>query len=316
LIALLTIIAVVAGCSDAAAPNPTASSVSSESAPIPPSATTPAPTPGAGLAAEFQEFAATLNSGVGVVLTAVGDGTSPVTLGTWTHGPAWSTIKVPLSIAALRESPSADVTEAMTAAITRSDNGAAEQVWQSLGTPDVAARRVEAVLSDAGAPATVPSVRKRPEFSAFGQTDWSLTDQVRFLSWAKCAAGTAPIFDLMGEVESDQQWGLGVFQHWQIKGGWGPSESNKYLVRQIGIVTTPTGEAAIAIAAEPATGSFGDGTQVLTAVANWLKDHTAELPAGQCSGGSSSTVSDSTAENPATTVDAPTGSVPAVSPSP
>jgi hypothetical protein len=292
LIALVTIIAVVAGCSDAAAPNPPGSSVSTGSAPVPPSATTSVPTPSAELAAEFQEFAETLNSGIGVVLSAVGDGTSPVTLGTWTHGPAWSTIKVPLSIAALREAPSADVTEAMRAAITRSDNGAADQVWQSLGTPDVAARRVEAVLSDAGAPATVPSVRKRPEFSAFGQTDWSLTDQVRFLSWAKCNAAYEPIFDLMGRVESDQQWGLGVFDRWEIKGGWGPAEDGKYLVRQMGVITTPNGaQTAVAIAAEPDSGSFGDGTEVLTTLANWLKEHQNELPGGQCSNASVTTVS-------------------------
>src|SRR4051794_35597767 len=112
-LALVSIIALAAGCSDGAAPKPSASSASTEPAPVPPSAT-PALTPGAGLAAEFQQFAQTLGANVGVVLVPVGDPAAPqVSLGTWTHGPAWSTIKVPLSVAALRESPSAGVTEAM-----------------------------------------------------------------------------------------------------------------------------------------------------------------------------------------------------------
>jgi hypothetical protein len=146
---------------------------------------------------------------------------------------------------------------------------------------------VEAVLKDAGAPATVPAERPRPEFSAFGQTDWSLTDQVKFLSWAWCDSANAPIFNLMGQVEGDQKWGLGGMENAQIKGGWGPTVDGKYLVRQIGIIDTPAGKTAVAMAAEPASGSFADGTRALSQLATWLGDHLAELPGGQCSAPSS-----------------------------
>ena len=44
-------------------------------------------------------------------------------------------IKVPLVIAALREEAPPEVTDAMTAAITESDNAAAESIWASLGDP-------------------------------------------------------------------------------------------------------------------------------------------------------------------------------------
>jgi hypothetical protein len=298
LVALPAIVAVVASCSGGAASNTgsnetrVSTGAASTAGPVTPASTPPA-SPADSLVAEFQEFADRLGAKVGVALTAVGDtATPPVSLGGWPGGPAWSTIKVPLSIAALRGPPQIDVTDAMKAAIIRSDNAAADQVWQSLGAPDVAARKVEDVLRDAGAPATVPAERKRPEFSAFGQTDWSLTDQVRFLSWAKCNAAYEPIFDLMGRVESDQQWGLGVFDEWEIKGGWGPAEDGRYLVRQMGVITTPNGaQTAVAIAAEPDSGSFGDGTQVLTRLANWLKDRQNELPGGQCSNASVTTVS-------------------------
>ena len=64
--------------------------------------------------------------------------------------------------------------------------------------------------------------------------------------------------------------------------GWGPSPSGKYLVRQFGVLTGPAGKVAVAIAAEPASGSFDDGTNDLGQVAKWLTDHLSALPAGQC----------------------------------
>jgi len=63
----------------------------------------------------------------------------------------------------------------------------------------------------------------RPQFTAFGQTIWALTDQARFTASAVCDSSNAPIFTLMGQVESDQRWGLGVIPDARFKGGWGPS---------------------------------------------------------------------------------------------
>ncbi|MGH3970205.1 MAG: hypothetical protein ACRDTV_19320, partial [Mycobacterium sp.] len=210
---------------------------------------------------------------MGIAVTAVGDGETPMPLGDWTIGKAWSTIKVPLTIAALREQDQHQVTDAMKAAITESDNAAAESIWAGLGDPVTAEHAVEHVLQDTGDPTIVQSQRVRPPFTAFGQTDWSLADQARFISRAVCDKRNAPIFDLMGHVEPDQSWGIGKIPGTQFKGGWGPSPTGKYLVRQIGILKTPTGRVAVAIAAEPASGSFADGTQDLTEVARWLTDH-------------------------------------------
>jgi hypothetical protein len=137
-------------------------------------------------------------------------------------------------------------------------------------------------LKDAGDSTTVQSQKVRPEFTAFGQTDWPLVEQARFLAFAKCDNQNAPIFSLMGQVEQDQRWGMGTTPDAQIKGGWGPSPSGSYLVRQIGILSTATGMIAVAIAAAPASGAFADGTHDLTEVANWLATHITALPAGHC----------------------------------
>ena len=70
----------------------------------------------------------------------------------------------------------------MVAAITESDNAAAESIWEGLGDPATAAAEVGKVLHDTGDPTMVESRKLRPEYTAFGQTDWSLTNQAMFLA--------------------------------------------------------------------------------------------------------------------------------------
>jgi hypothetical protein len=235
---------------------------------------------------DFKQLQAQLHAKVGVVVRPVGAGSdSQVTLGDWTTGPAWSTSKVPLVIAAMGQLKTDQPTEQMIAAITESDNHAAESIWEGLDSnPVAAAGMVQKVLHGYGDDATTveSDKSKRPEYTAFGQTDWSLANQALFLSAAACDPHDQPVLDLMGKVESDQQWGLGVIPKTEIKGGWGPSLTNRYLVRQIGILPTPKGSTVVAMAAEPDSGLFPDGTQNLTDIAHWLQDHVDALPAGQC----------------------------------
>jgi hypothetical protein len=70
------------------------------------------------LAADFAQSETKPHAAVRVAVSPVGNGHAPITLGSWKSGPAWSTIKVPLIIAALREENPHSVTDAMTAAIT------------------------------------------------------------------------------------------------------------------------------------------------------------------------------------------------------
>jgi hypothetical protein len=248
----------------------------------PPAAAPPALVAPAALAADFAQLETKLHAVAGIAVSAVGNGQAPMALGDWQSGPAWSTIKVPLIIAALREENPPKVTDAMTAAITESDNAAAESIWASLGNPVTAAHKLDAVLRQTGDPTTVQSQKVRPEFTAFGQTDWPLTDQVRFTSVAVCDSANAPVFALMGRVEPNQRWGIGTVPGARFKGGWGPSPMGSYLVRQMGVLAAPNGMIAVAMAAQPAAGRFDDGTADLTEMASWLTAHLGALPAGQC----------------------------------
>jgi hypothetical protein len=171
----------------------------------------------------------------------------------------------------------------MRAAIVNSDNDAAERLWESLGDPATAAGKVGDVLRGYGDPTVVESRRTYPPFSAFGQTDWSLRHAATFVAGAVCDPQNGPIFALMRQIAPDQQWGLGSLpEDTQYKGGWGPSRSGSYLVRQIGVLRTEAGFVAVAMAAEPRSGSFSDGTNDLNKIAAWLNKHTDALPFSQC----------------------------------
>jgi len=269
--------------SAAAGPSTSGSAAATSAAAVGPT-TVAAPDPAvAALHDGFAQFEPTLHAKAGIAIGAVGSPNAPISLGDWQSCPAWSTSKIPLALAALRQDDSHTVTDSMKAAITESDNAAAEAIWATLGNPVDAATKVQDVLRQTGDQETiVPSQKKRQEFTIFGQTDWSLTHQVQFISSAICDNANEPILTLMGQIEPGQSWGLGTIAGTQFKGGWGPSTTGNYLVRQFGVITTPNGKIAVALAAEPASGQFDDGTADLTEMAKWLTDHLASLPTGQC----------------------------------
>jgi hypothetical protein len=254
-------------------------------APVRPSASAPT-LPDGGLAADFAQLQMGLHASVGLVVRAAGLGSkSQVVLGSsdFADKPAWSTIKVPLVMASMRQLGIDRTTPPMVAAITESDNAAAESIWESLGDPPTAAAEVGKVLHDTGDPTIVESRKLRPDYSASGQTGWSLTNQAMFLSVAACDPRNEPVLDLMREVTADQRWGLGALPDVRIKGGWGPAPSGKYLVRQIAIVPVgQRGSAVVAMAAEPESGSFADGTRALTGIGDWIRTRLGAVPAAQC----------------------------------
>lgn len=275
------LIAVAVACAPAQQPAPPPVPPSSAPSPASP-VTSPPARETADLASEFAAFAAGLDAVVGVAVTPVGGG--PVlTLGTSPADPvAWSTAKVPLAMAVLREQPTSQPSDAMRAAIDHSDNAAAQVLWAGLGEPETAKAKMEAVLREAGDPTVVQSVRVRPEFSAFGQSRWSISDQAAFLSHAACDPRNNAVFALMGEIQSDQHWGLGRIADTQFKGGWGPAPDGTYLVRQFGVLPTAHGRIAVAVAAVDGSGTFAGGTGTLDVVTDWLEAHIGELPAGDC----------------------------------
>ncbi|WP_019930131.1 hypothetical protein [Nocardia sp. BMG111209] len=242
------------------------------------------------LAADFAAMQDDLHGTVGIALLPVG-GRQMTTLGTWTTGVAWSTIKVPLALAALRQD-STGMADAAAAAITASDNDAAQAMWDALGGGEQAANAVEAVLRETGDGTTDIADRHNPtaresvdDQMSFGATVWSLVDQVRFASKLPCLDHAAPVMDLMGEITSSQSYGLGSFPGAEFKGGWGPDDdTGNYLVRQFGLLPTWAGQVAVSIAAQPDSGSFDDATAMLDKVSALLARHQRELGGGRCSG--------------------------------
>lgn len=230
----------------------------------------------------FARLANTIPATIGIAFAPVGN--SAVTaFGAWSTGVAWSTMKVPLAIAALRTNrPNAQALA--TKAITASDNDAAEQLWSELGPPAQAAQQVQAVLREGGDAGTaVESRRLRPGFTAFGQTRWPLARQAQFAAHLPCIIGAAPVVNLMQNTVADQRWGLATVGA-PTKGGWGPGPNGGYLVRQFGVVGTPAGQLGVALAAEPRDGSFESGVAALNQMTQWLSANASALPGGRCAG--------------------------------
>ncbi|MFC4126417.1 hypothetical protein [Nocardia rhizosphaerae] len=235
------------------------------------------------LTAGFTQLQAQLPGKVGMALMPVG-GERMTIYGDWTTGIAWSTIKVPLAVAALRHDQDRSIFEMVRAAITVSDNDAAADLWYSLGTGRQAAAAVQQVLDEADA-AAVGEYGPHTELdhTSFGSTEWSLANQVRFASRLPCLAGTELVTELMGEITPEQSWGLGLLDGTEFKGGWGPDDdTGVYTVRQFGLVPVGSGLLAVALAAQADSGSFTDTTALLDRMAMLLARHLPELRGGVC----------------------------------
>ncbi|MBI9001405.1 hypothetical protein M0E87_10440 [Corynebacterium sp. CCM 9185] len=211
----------------------------------------------------------------GQVGVALADGHSVVESGEIAVGPAWSTVKVPVSMAVLYRGTA--TTETVDRAITVSDNAALDTLWSSLGGGADAAAATEQILRKAGDDTTVPPEVTRPGFSAAGQTDWALTDQARFAQQMTCIPGAGAVLTAMNHVADAQSYGLGRIPDLPFKGGWGPDEAGDYMVRQFGVLQTPGGEVGIALAVQPEDGAYDTGRKMLDRMALTLET---EIDAG------------------------------------
>jgi hypothetical protein len=226
------------------------------------------------LESSFEELSGTVPATIGLAVASAGAAPA-VSFGAWSTGVAWSTIKVPLAIATLRAGVGSRALVAD--AIVQSDNAAAEELWSQLGDPAEAAQQVQAVIQDANdTTTTVESRRLRPGYTAFGQTQWSLTRQAQFAARLPGIPDASGIVDLMGNLSADHCWGLAA-KGFAAKGGWGPGTADDYLVRQFGIVPIKAGHVGVALAAQAHDGVFETGVDVLEKLADWLVDHLAEL---------------------------------------
>jgi hypothetical protein len=243
-------------------------------------------------AGSFEALASELDGEVGATIGPPGSGEA-ASFGSLQSGSAWSTSKVPIALSVLADAGgpaglSASQAEQMRSALTFSDNEAAAALFGDLerrhGGLGGASAAVDEVLREGGDSSTQISTQGRGEFSTYGQTEWSLANQQRFMSAlaSRCVVGPESsdyVLDLMGEVSSDT-WGLGsagLPARW--KGGWGPGVSGGYLVRQMGILYVGDRAAVVTLAALPADGQFASGESMATAVAQWLAGQASEYAA-------------------------------------
>ena len=198
-------------------------------------------------------------------------GRATVAVGSFTAGdnrpePAFSTMKVPLAIAALRQSqafyPDAE------AAVTRSDNPAAHHMFGQ-----VPAAGYEGVIREAGARTTTPAGYQMG-------TLWTTSDQAEFASGLRCVAGHEPVLDMMGRIVDYQHWGLGRIGGARYKGGWNYHEGG-HLARQFGLIPGPNGDIAVAITAHSPKGHEGSFA-MLNELADGLSAMRGDLPTSRC----------------------------------
>jgi hypothetical protein len=236
----------------------------------------------------FEAMAATLSAQVGMAVASLGDG-QVYEFGDLREGHAWSSIKVPILTAVMRDEGEAlDPEEEAwaTSALTASDNEAAAALFGRLedtyGGLDGASRAVEAVLNDAGDTTTRVATAPPPPgaVSTYGQTEWSLLGSVQFYGrlvdgCLLAPSGTEYVEGLMESVIPEQRWGLGEGgfpSGWNVgmKGGWGPESNGAYLVRQSGFVRDGKRGIVVAMMAIDDSGTYPAGANDLTQMAQWL----------------------------------------------
>lgn len=230
--------------------------------------------------AAFRRLAASIDGSEGLAVAAIGRVRRVYRLGSLRRGVAWSTAKVPVAMAMIAAGADRSERSDIKQAITASDNAAALRLWAELGGGKTAARATRKQLRRAGDRRTRIEHRllRGPSYTPFGQTDWALTDQVRFVSGLDCLDQGVEVLGLMEKVIPAQRWGLGAAGvEAALKGGWGPGTrpgaAGGYFDRQIGVLTVRDRRIAVAIASVPSDGSHETGTRNLTRLARWLVAH-------------------------------------------
>lgn len=244
-----------------------------------------APASGGAGSSSLDSLVSSVGGEVGVTIGAPGAGPAVVG-GSIESGSAWSTIKVPIVLRVLADAGgpgglSSRQGELAERAITVSDNEAAAELFEGLershGGLSGASAAVTEVLREGGDSSTSVSTVGRDSFSTYGQTEWSLPAQHRFMSSlvAGCVGSSASrryVLDLMSR--NTDGWGfgaLGLPAAW--KGGWGPGVDGRYLVRQMGEVEVGGRTVVATVAAIASDGQFESAQAIATQAAQWVADH-------------------------------------------
>ena len=161
---------------------------------------------------------------VGVAISA---GNDTIAVGDKGKGPVWSTIKVPIAIAALKDGADKSLVDL---AIKESDNDAAYSLWSQVQWHEGSAdKAVEELLEDYGSHADIHD-------TAFGYSTWSLKDQAVFGAELPCIEEADYVHKVLKDIVSWQKIGLSKEERTRAKSGWGLDEDeNEYTYRQFGV---------------------------------------------------------------------------------
>ncbi len=235
---------------------------------------------------------------VGAAVSATGntDASQVQVGGSWTGGRAWSTIKVPLAIAAAQKNASTgQVTEpygtscnpglssAINLAITKSDNCAAWWLWEALGGDNSsAAQTVTDVIKSGGdSSTTVASTKGSKTGLTSGTTSWSLVGQAIFAANIASIKNSGEVMTQMKTHNAgDGSSGLNKYTSAMTKGGWGSTDGDG-ATRQLGVVKLGSGKCSAIAIGTNASSNFGILDRIVTAI----KNHESDLPSGSCPGG-------------------------------
>ncbi|WP_316670606.1 hypothetical protein [uncultured Propionibacterium sp.] len=216
-------------------------------------------------------------------VSVVGSDGDVITAGEVSESTAWSTIKVPIVIEALREGGD-ELDEQAREAITESDNDAASTLFATLGGGYQSSTRVDNLLREAGdeTTLTLPNAALGGD-TGFGMTQWSSADQARFASWLACSDDEAAdhVYTLMSDLVDAQAVGIETVAGGHAKSGWGTNESTGVsTMRQLGVIDTGSGFIAMSIII---TGDdYQDVIGEITVLSDWLAGHEDELPTFRC----------------------------------
>ncbi|MGP5653735.1 hypothetical protein [Candidatus Corynebacterium faecigallinarum] len=173
--------------------------------------------------------------------------------------PALSSIKVPVSVAAVQDklltgAPVEEQDADIDAALTRSDNDAALRLWESLGSDEESAVAVGGVLSQAGDPTDTLRDRDLDTYEGFGDITWSLDHQVIFANLLACLNGAEQPLDAMGRLVDEHRGGLGQLPEARVKGGWGYDADDQFILREFGLAGPAQAQVPLAVAVIPEDG--------------------------------------------------------------
>lgn len=185
----------------------------------------------------------------GKIGIAVNGGSGMVSTGAEFKPLAWSTIKVPIALAAERTGKQDQYILDKT--LKESDNATSWTLWvavrNSVGGTEAATRKaVSKVTTKSQGNPIWPQVAPG-SITPYGYAKWGIEEQARFMTSVPCQPKGKRVYKAMGDVAPWQKYGLGTVRGMHFKGGWGQHEDGTYTQRQMGVMKYGDGYLGIAV---------------------------------------------------------------------